>query len=450
MIRVPFGLALCALAISTSASAQSPGDAVSALTPQRITAPIKHRGTYHVETGSWSRAIPSAASASDVLYNNSAPSGYFFGSTPVWSIVDHGRVPSHRSPSNATSVTGTADLYVIDCFEIAYCSSISDPGGLTVATIFWELYAPCGDIDAPVTQSPVASYIATGLPAGTPTGGQGCWIMAIDLGTDDGFLLEGDADGSWDDDPNVDSFGWTQLFPDAAAGPSGNGTGPLIAGRCPTAGAGSPTVPQQGFGTQFGGVPGATDATGLGTDDFFWVDANDGGLLIPNANGGCFFFGGCTGPGVTGPAHNPFGGFWLRIFGDEFEGGGPGCPSYDNATGAPARISATFTDPNVDLVLTSTPVPNTTGLFFHGPMMLSGGLNLGDGARCVGGMTTRMLPFILAGMMMQLANTATLAVNYTAPYAAGLTGRRHFQHWFRSGLSIGTGSNTSDQVTIDF
>ena len=63
---------------------------------------------------------------------------------------------------------------------------------------------------------------------------------------------------------------------------------------------------------------------------------------------------------------------------------------------------------------------------------------------------TRMLPFINAGMMMQLPNTASFSVNYTAPYATGLTGTKYFQYWFRSGLATGTGSNSSDGVAISF
>ena len=53
-------------------------------------------------------------------------------------------------------------------------------------------------------------------------------------------------------------------------------------------------------------------------------------------------------------------------------------------------------------------------------------------------------------MMMQLPNTVTVAVRYDAPYASGLTGEKYFQYWFRSGLSTGTGSNTSDALAITF
>ena len=65
-------------------------------------------------------------------------------------------------------------------------------------------------------------------------------------------------------------------------------------------------------------------------------------------------------------------------------------------------------------------------------------------------MTQRLLPFINAGMMMQLPNTATFTVNYKAPYALGLFGTQHFQHWFRSSLASGSGFNTSDAIAITF
>jgi hypothetical protein len=125
------------------------------------------------------------------------------------------------------------------------------------------------------------------------------------------------------------------------------------------------------------------------------------------------------------------------------------CASLPNASGSAAVMTCSG-NPNFSLVLTSTPVPNTTGQFFFGPMMLAGSSTLGDGLRCVGGATTRILPFVSAGMMMQLPNTASITLNYSAPYASGLTGTKHFQHWFRSGLGTGTGSNTSNAISVTF
>ncbi|MFT5048993.1 MAG: hypothetical protein ACI8QZ_000382 [Chlamydiales bacterium] len=124
------------------------------------------------------------------------------------------------------------------------------------------------------------------------------------------------------------------------------------------------------------------------------------------------------------------------------------CSALPNATGSGAVLTCAG-NPTTSLVLTSTPVPNTTGQFFYGPMMLAGN-PFGDGLLCSGGALTRMLPFISAGMMMQLPNTATFTMNYSAPYASGLTGTKHFQHWFRSGLGTGAGYNTSDGLSITF
>ena len=140
----------------------------------------------------------------------------------------------------------------------------------------------------------------------------------------------------------------------------------------------------------------------------------------------------------------------LRVFADPPVD--PSCQSYcsanPNATGSAATITCSG-DPASSLVLTSTPVPNSLGQFFYGNMMLLGN-PFGDGFLCVGGMTQRIFPFVSAGMMMQPPNTATFAVDYAAPYATGLIGTRHFQHWFRSGLVTGAGFNTSDAVSVTF
>ena len=126
------------------------------------------------------------------------------------------------------------------------------------------------------------------------------------------------------------------------------------------------------------------------------------------------------------------------------------CTSVANATGLPATLSCSGS-PSSSLVLTSSPVPETAGIFFYGPMMLGMTVGtLGDGVRCVGGGVTRMYPQIVAGMMMQLPNTSSLTVNYSMPYSVGLTGTKYFQHWFRSGLSTGAGSNSSDALEITF
>ncbi|MFT5048919.1 MAG: hypothetical protein ACI8QZ_000306 [Chlamydiales bacterium] len=205
-------------------------------------------------------------------------------------------------------------------------------------------------------------------------------------------------------------------------------------------------VPGASASASVGGATGVFSSAGMAADLQGWLDApagNFGWLLktddeaTPNAKR--------MGSRESGAAPN------RPVLEIDYTPAGVGtsfCSSLPNATGSAALLTAAGS-PNSSLVFTSAPVPNTTGQFFYGPMMLAGA-PFGDGLLCAGGMTQRMLPFISAGMMMQLPNAATFTVNYTAPYTVGLTGTQYFQHWFRSGLATGSGWNTSDGVGVTF
>jgi len=437
----------CALALlCVAASAQT------AQTPQRTTAPIRDRGTYHLATGTWTRTSPSNSFNSEVLFNNTAVTGYFFGMTAGLQTVDHGRIPSTSSPVSPDSVVGNADVYTIDCFSIAYCSSIpTAAGGVDFAISFYDNYAPCTDVDLMGGADVVAGFSGTGLFGGSPSSSQGCWIASFDLSnTTTTFVLNGDADRTWDGIANSDSFGWGLEMTNSIDGPAGNGTGPLVSGKCPIGGV---TLPQRGFGTKFGGTPGRTDATGLGTSDFFWIDSAALGTSM-SPNGGCFFFGGCGDPFFA--QSNPYASFWLQLFGSKGDGPGdrvgtPYCSSTTNASGSRAIMGA-FGEPAADLSLSVTGLPNSTGQLFFGTMGFTspGMAMLGDGPLCAAMGIVRINPFLSAGMMMNPANAISFTLNYTAPYAASFTGTRYFQHWFRSTLSTGTGSNGSSGIRVDF
>ncbi|MFT5051344.1 MAG: hypothetical protein ACI8QZ_002755 [Chlamydiales bacterium] len=442
MLRSSLFSASALALLCATASAQS------TLTPQKITAPIKDRGTYHMATGTWTRANPSTNFNSDVLFNNTASTGYFFGTTAGFNTVDHGRIPSDSSPTSPTSVTGNANSYIIDCFQIGYCSNapaVAGLGTVSIALNFYDNYGPCTDVDAGVVTT--AGFIGSGLPGGTPLSAQGCWVVAFDLAnTSTTFKLGGDADGTWDNLANADSFGWGLDFTSATGG---NGTGPFISGNCPVGGV---TVPQQGFQTKFGGVAGMTDASGLGTNDFFWIDSAALGSSA-SPNGGCFFFGGCN--TTPGPGNNPFGGYWLQLFGTKDDApvlGTQFCTSRINASGSRAIMDVSGSDTAVDLTLHVTGLPNSTGQLFFGTMGGDGlgAATLGDGPLCATMSVVRVNPFLGAGMMMQPANGVNFTMNYTAPYAAQFTGQRTFQHWYRSTLATGTGSNGSSSVKVNF
>jgi len=424
------------------------------LAPQRITAPIKDRGTYHVATGTWTRANPSNNFYDDsqVVFNNTAPTGYFFGTTGGFNTVDHGRIPSTSSPAGPDSVVGWRDDYAIRGFQLGYCSSIpAAAGGVDFMLTFYEEYGPCTDVDIAGGIPVVASFIGTGLAGGTPASASGCWITSFNLSnTTLGFVLGADADGTWDNVGNMDSFGWGLDMLNATMGTAGNGTGPFMAGNCPVGGV---TVPQRGFQTVFGGNEGATDSTGLGTNDFFWIGSAALGTTS-SPNGGCFFFGGCT-TGVVGPANNPYSSYWLQLFADGPDYaylGTPFCSSMVNASGSRAVMCAFGGDPNADLRLTVSGLPNSTGQLFFGTMGFDtpGMAMLGDGPLCAAMGVIRINPLLSAGMMMQPPNRAFLDLSYSAPYATSFTGIRYFQHWYRSTLATGTGSNGSSGVKINF
>ena len=99
-----------ALALCSVASAQVDGS--NHLRP--VTSPIKDAGTYHVATGTWTRAkSPTANMGSDTLYNNTCFPGYYYGLSSLQTMVDSGRLPS---TSSTVVAAGTGDSYQITGF----------------------------------------------------------------------------------------------------------------------------------------------------------------------------------------------------------------------------------------------------------------------------------------------------------------------------------------------
>ena len=123
------------------------------------------------------------------------------------------------------------------------------------------------------------------------------------------------------------------------------------------------------------------------------------------------------------------------------------CSSLPNATGQPAILSYSG-DSSDCLTLHTTPVPSTTAQYFMGTSEVAG-TPFGDGLACTGGSITPLRPHATISEAMG-SFTASLALNYTAPYAAGFTGTKHFQLWFRSGLDTGAGFNTSNAIRVTF
>ncbi len=121
------------------------------------------------------------------------------------------------------------------------------------------------------------------------------------------------------------------------------------------------------------------------------------------------------------------------------------CTSTVNSTGSPADLSASgsASSGTGDLMLTSAPVPNQNGIFFHGnhPNQVP----FGNGFLCMTGGITR------GPVVMGLANVATYTYdNSDAKHSltAFIGSTRYFQHWFRDPAAGGAFFNTSNAVSI--
>ncbi len=263
------------------------GSQAGPIEPSTRTAPIRHAGTYHFATGTWTRGSNPEEGARKVLYNNSALSGHLdpFASPADLSWTDEGRIPSSTGHSGAS-----ADRYIVKGFTMGYCSFYPDP--LEYGHIdFYNRYASCTD---PLNLTPIASF-SLELPGSNSV--DTCWIVTFDLeGPDYEFLIDGDADGIFDGTTALDNFGWTLSLnssPGALLDPV-----PLLAG--------DPNNYAYGDGTYYQNS-GASSATGLGTLDQFWL--SDAAATISN---GCYWMEGYT-------KYQPFSSFYLKMYGDAYE-----------------------------------------------------------------------------------------------------------------------------------
>lgn len=417
-------------------------------TPVPITAPIRNGGTYHVETGTWTRSTSASTAqlGADVVYNNSCFNGYFF---PIDdnTIVDEGRLPSVSSPTNAGSRPGCAAAYTIDGIEFVYCTdALSGP---TYTLDFHQSYASCTSL---IGVTPTASLTIPMLASpffGTLT----CWSVTIDLGAN-AFTLLADGDGVYQGAESDNLFGWS-----LKTNVVGAIFGPVYAGdpsSCSrydgTRWDNGPTAP---FWPNNLGEPG----TGMGTLDQFWIE---GGFTPPSCLVG--------GLGTLASFH-------MVLYSDACstptglafcagDGSGTACPCGNNSvpgsqsgcvntTGLGAKISvvgdSNLSNDTIVLIGSQMPV-NSSCLFIQGNLAQSGGAGVvfGDGLRCVTGSVVRL--------GTDSANSGGLAsypsVNGQPSVSVrGLvtaSGVRHYQAWYRNAPTFCTPSafNLSNGWTL--
>jgi len=264
-----------------------------------ITAPVRYAGTYHVATGTWTRGASLQSLAGPaVIYDNTCSPSYH-GSMATGEKWQHrSRVPSPTGPTTPSlfygpprndEAPGCRASYEIDAFQIGYCSQRpSTLGTLDFVFEFADLYTACGTTD----MVPTASFPVTGLPAGTSTGGERCWVIDVDLAsTSTSFVLLADGDGVYTGPSTQENFGYSQE-PTTPGIVAADNTGPMIAGNFTWTGGSftGPLTPCTGTdGTIWDSPVDLTEeGTGMASNDFFRVTGN---TLAPFGPG-CYFFGG--------------------------------------------------------------------------------------------------------------------------------------------------------------
>lgn len=449
-----------ALLLSASALAQT--DASSKVQP--ITSQVKQGGTFHAATKTWTRNVgPTANLSGVVLYDNTCTVGSYFLYSPMESVVDNGRIPSTTSPTSGISLTGTADLYTVDGFEVAYCTSELLTTDLIVA--HYDCYGTSQCQNQVGNATLVSALAIGGAPASAVGGSLSCWAITINLRNSTlEFDMNADCNGVYGDAGGVitDLFAW-EMMQDDGGTPLGN-AGPLIAGdpfgilgnNCP-----------YGAGTVWSSNP--TPGTGLSTQDAFTSYIPGPSFSVGSAQAGCWFFGGYTGG-------NPYASFYHLIRGDagspscpisEYcngDGSGTPCPLGNNNDGSngiagcatsaaapagPGGGKLTYSGCSVvaagDLVLQGSDLPlGQPGLYFQADNAINGGngVAFGDGLRCAGG-NVRRLQVRSSGATG--TSFTTINIGVVGGVSAGQTKR--YQLWFRDPAQ-GVGFNFTNALEV--
>lgn len=417
----------------------------------RAPSATKYGGIYHAHTGTWTRrANQLGPAAADVIYSNTAQAGYFStaggtgGFAPGSENFDEGGLPG---TTNATpfAIGANRDTYRVNGYEISYCDfGAPMSGGWEIS--FYESYTPCTFDNNPVTR-----IVSTGLPAGGL-----CWTLNIDLTGGMEFDIAADGGNGWDDDPDLDSFGWSFRYAgtDPAGGPGGAGF--QLAGDPTSTDPGGP-----GTGTYYGGPGLCGGSTGYLTQDFWWLEDASG------SSSGCFFFGGYSNSNGCDTTFSPFASWHMEILAES--GGLPAigvdfCSSNANSTGVMTTLTASGSDVAAgdDVLLLASNMPIGTLGFFITSQTQGNVTNPGGSAGnlCVIGDLGR---FMQPGQVKISGSDGTLALSTglgewstsgvpqaTPPlsYAAMAGMTSNFQLWHRDSAMGSSTSNFSNGLSI--
>jgi hypothetical protein len=121
------------------------------------------------------------------------------------------------------------------------------------------------------------------------------------------------------------------------------------------------------------------------------------------------------------------------------------CATNSNSTGSPADISASGSASSAagDLTLEASPVPNKSGIFFHGANQIQ--VPFGNGFNCVAGGVKRGAVVLPTG---NLASYTYDNSNAKHDLSAHVGTNRNFQFWHRDPMGGGAFFNTSNAIAI--
>jgi hypothetical protein len=433
---------------------------------------VRHAGTYHVSSGTWTRSAPHSSAdfaGADTVYSNTASTGYFlpFNSTGTsnaggWTY-DEGGLPGPSNPDHGSSLAAR-DEYCITGLQIGYCDN--NPAG----TSGWELSFYEGYTQPLLVDSPNATITVTGLPA------DGCWTVNLDLSGGQEFTMGADGGASnpgWDGVLAEDRFSWSVHY----AGSDGSRFAGFMLSGHPGATDASwsvpADVPTDATGTIFApaircapGQPGYGTTGYLGRDQIYFEEPPTGGIYGTNFGSTLGTYrnqGNCT----DGVGREPFASFHLELY--SLAGGCAGqgihethCVSFPNSTGDVGLLelfgSARAADDSVELRASRLPV-QVVGYFITSQAEGSVANPAGSsGKLCLGGQIGRLLG---PGQIKSTGAGSAIALDTalgewtlgaiptpTSAYAAAAGLTSHFQLWHRDSNAGVPTSNFSNGARI--
>ncbi len=466
-------LALIGIASATAVpvvSAQGTVAPVDSGSAARVPGPVKDGGTYHLASGTWTRARNSVAAfgINDNIYSNTSPSGYYhtdispIGPAPGGQVIDAAVIPGTTNPATFTMGGAVRDDNTVTEVQIGYCDfePMAASAGWTLD--FYETYAPCTYPPPPAQQT----ITVTGLPSG------GCWFVNLDLvGSGQTFDIQADGGAlapGYDGSLALDSFGLG--FQYAGTGSGTFNAGFLITGDPANTDTGWLTgSPISGSNTYFGeagGCPGT--GSGFENGDSFWIEDLPGtGTLGVGSN--CYWFLGYnnTGTPCGGVLAGLYSGFWFELSAEGSTNPAistPVCVGAVNATGAPGTFEV-FGDAvaaNNNAVLTAGNLPiNEFGIFITGlDTIAPNTVFSGNGYVCINPTTQGGLGRFAAANQIKNSGAGgviTLDTNAgewnlgsiptsTGVYAAMMGVTSNFQAWHRE--QVGAGFNFTSAAAV--